>query len=251
MTDLNEGTNNNKAQVKEINLKEIYRILKRRFWVIVVITLLLTILGGLYSKYTTNYLYQSSTRILVNATPDLMKTLVVMIKDPVIMEKVINQLELQKSPEGLGAQISVNNISDSQVVLISAVDNNPTTAAMIANTTAAVFQKEIVKILNFNDIQLLKGAKENPFPINDNQFRTIFLSMIIGIVLGIGIIFFLHSLDDTIKKEEDLEEQFGLPVIGNISKITRKNFKSEISLYEEVKTRGETVGIQKEKSYSN
>jgi capsular polysaccharide biosynthesis protein len=250
MTDLHEGTNKNKT-VKEINLKEIYGILKRRFWVIIVFAILLTVLGTLYSKYTTNYLYQSSTRILVNATPDLMKTLVVMIKDPVIMEKVITQLELSKSPEGLGAQISVNSISDSQVVLISVVDNNPATAAMIANTTAVVFQKEIVKILNFNDVQLLKEAKENPFPINDNQFRTIFLSMIIGIVLGIGSIFFLHSLDDTIKKEEELEEQFGLHVIGNISKITRKNFKSKINLLEDVKNRGETVGIQKEKSYSN
>jgi capsular polysaccharide biosynthesis protein len=242
MTDL-KGNNAKKSKTKEIDLKEIYVILKRRLWIIVLFTMVITVLGGLYNKSTTSYLYESSTRVLIKTGSDQMKTLVVMAKDPAIMEKVISKLELPRSPEGLASQITVNSIGDSQVVLITVVDSNPTTAAKIANVTAKVFKEEIAKILNFKDLQLLKEAKENPYPINDNKTRFLFISMIMGIVIGIGFVFFLHSLDDTIKKEEDIEEIIGLPVIGNISKITKKNLKKDVNAHEEVKVRGETIGI--------
>jgi capsular polysaccharide biosynthesis protein len=242
MTDLNNSKS--KSKVKEIDLKEIYLILKRRLWVILLFTLILTVLGGLYNKYTTTYLYESSTRLLVKANPDQMKTLVVMVKDPVIMEKVISKLKLPRSPEGLASQITVNSIGDSQVVLITAVDSEAANAAKIANATAEIFKKEIAKILNFNDLKLLKEAKVNPYPINENQVKVISLSIVMGLALGIGLVFFLNSLDDTVKKEEDIEEIFGLPVVGNISKITKKSIKTDVQLHEEVKVRGETVGIQ-------
>jgi capsular polysaccharide biosynthesis protein len=244
MTDLNKSMTKTKLKVKEIDLKEIYLILKRRLWVIVLFTMIITILGSFYNKYTITYLYQSSTRLLIKASPDQMKTLVVMVKDPAIMEKVISELELPRSPEGLASQISVESISDSQVVLITVIDRDATSAAMIANSTAKIFKEEIAEILNFSDLQLLKEAKVNPIPINENGTKFLFISMIMGIVLGIGYVFFLNSLDDTVKREEDIEEIIGLPIIGNISKITKKSLKTDVSMQEEVKVRGETIGIQ-------
>lgn len=243
MTDLNKSMAK-KSKVKEIDLKEIYLILKRRLWVIVLFAMIITVLGGFYNKYTTTYLYQTSTRLLIKASPDQMKTLVVMVKDPAIMEKVITELGLPRSPEGLASQITVDSIGESQVVLITVVDRDATSAAMIANSTAKIFKEEIAKILNFSDLQLLKEAKVNPNPINENGTKFLFISIIMGIVLGIGFVFFLNSLDDTVKREEDIEEIIGLPIIGNISKITKKNLKTDVSMQEEVKVRGETVGIQ-------
>ncbi|MDR7073377.1 YveK family protein [Fictibacillus barbaricus] len=243
MTDLNSNMAKNKSKVKEIDLIEIYSLLKRRFWVIVLFVILITLLGGLYNKYTTSYLYQSSTRLLIKANPDQMKTLMVMVKDPAIMEKVVSELQLPRSAEGLASQITVESIGDSQVVLITVVDNSPATAAMIANNTASTFKDEVAKILSFNDVQLLKEAKENPYPINDNKYRFLFISMVMGIVIGVGFVFFLNSLDETVKREDEIEELIGLPVIGNISKITKKNLKKDVHIQEELKVRGETVGI--------
>jgi capsular polysaccharide biosynthesis protein len=245
MTDQNRrNLNQKKTTVKEIDLKEIFKILKRRIGIIILTTIVITILGVLYNKYTTTYLYQSSTRVLIAATAEEMKTLVVMMEDPVIMEKVISETGLRTSPEGLASQISVNIIGNSQVVLLSAVDRNPQMAALIANKTAKIFQKEIEKILNFKHVKLLKEAKENPNPINDNDIRFLTISIFIGLGLGIGLVFFINSLDETVKNDEEIEDLIGLPVIGNISKITKKNLKKDVNMHEEVKVRGETVGIQ-------
>ena len=75
------------------------------------------------------------------------------------MEKVVQDLNLDRSPETLAGQITVQSIDASQVVSISVVDTDPKMAANIANTTAKVFKEEILNIVGFNNVQLLSDAK--------------------------------------------------------------------------------------------
>ena len=144
----------------------------------------------MYSAFSTTPLYQTSSRIIINADAEYRKTLQVIIEDSTIMEKVSQELNLERSPETLAGQITVQSIDASQVVSISAIDTNPEMAASIANTTAKVFKEEIVNIVSFNNIQLLSDAQVNNHPINDNQTRTILIGLIIGLVAGIGLVSF-------------------------------------------------------------
>lgn len=147
---------------KEINLKEYYDVLKKRVWVILIITAITTMIGVIYSGLNSSPLYQTSTRIIINTDSEYMKTLMVMIKDPIMMQKVKEELRLQKSPESIANQIQVTRIDESQVVSISVVDSTPQRAVSIADTTARVFKNEIASILKFKDVQLLSGAKRKP-----------------------------------------------------------------------------------------
>jgi hypothetical protein len=52
----------------------------------------------------------------------------------------------------------------------------------------------------------------------------------------------LNTLDDSIKSEQDIEENFGIPVIGKISNIAKKDIKMRHYEQSEWKTRGDTVG---------
>ena len=47
------------------------------------------------------------------------------MKDPTIMEKVAQDLNLKRSPEALAGQITVQSIDTSQVVSISVIDSDP------------------------------------------------------------------------------------------------------------------------------
>ena len=96
----------------------------------------------------------------------------------------------------------MQSIDTSQVVSISVIDSDPTVAASIANTTAKVFKEEIPNIIGFKDVQLLSDAKVVPFPINDSGNRMIMIGFIIGLVAGIGLVFLLESLDDSVKSEK-------------------------------------------------
>lgn len=241
MNQNNHSQGFNQKKAKEIDLKELLGIIKKRIWIVILLTFISTLAGGLYKYMMTTLLYQSSSRIIIEADSDYRTTLQVIIKDSTILEKVVNELKLEKSPEALAGQISVQSIDNSQVTSITVVDTDPKMAAAIANTVAKVFKTEIPNIVNFKDVRLLSEAKVNPDPINENQTRTIILFFIFGLAAGIGLVFFLHSLDDSIKSGREIEELLGISLLGSISKMNKKNIKKRNSQVK-VKVRGDTVG---------
>lgn len=244
MESLNGMNNMNKGKVKDINLKELFFVIKKRFWVVMVITILTTLLGAYYSYTNNTPLYQASSRIIITAVPEYRNTLQVIIKDSTVLEKVVKALGLKQSPESLAGQITVTSIENTQVVSIGVTDTDPNQAAKIANTTARVFKEEIPNIVDFKDVRLLSDAKMNPWPINQSQNRTIIIAMIIGLVIGIGLVFLLDSLDDTLRTNREVEDILGLPVLGRVSKVNKKNLKKKYVRKVELELRGETIGYK-------
>ncbi|MFN7250042.1 MAG: YveK family protein [Anaerobacillus sp.] len=230
---------------KEINLREIFMIFKKRFWIIVIITIIATAVGYFQNNSNPTSLYQSSSRIIVGANSEYMKTLMVIMKDPVIMEKVVARLDLNRSAEALAGQISVDSINSSQVVRINVVDTDPVVAADIANATASVFKSEIGNIVDFNDVSYLSEAKVNPFPINSKSNRTIKIAFVMGLIIGVGFVFLLHSLDDTIHSHQEVEELVGVPVLGTISKMNKRNIRKRKKKQLEIEYGGELFDLKK------
>lgn len=228
---MNRQINTNQAvekpAAKEINLKELFEVIKRRVWIVAVLTVLFTLIGFVYSTVSTTLLYQSSARIIINADEKDQSTLLVIMKDSTIMEKVAKELNLQRSPEALAGQITAQSINGSQVVSVSVTDAEPTMAANIANTTAKVFKEEVPNIIGFNDVKILSEAKSVPFPINNNRNKMVMIGFIFGLVAGIGLVFFLESLDESVKSKEDVDEFLGVPVLGKVSKMKKQNLKKK------------------------
>jgi capsular polysaccharide biosynthesis protein len=239
---------------QEVTLKEVFHVIKKRLWIVVVVTVLFTVIGGIYNTYFNTILYQSSSRIIINADEEYRKTLQVIIKDSTIMEKVVQDLNLDKSPEELAGQINVQSIDESQVVSIEVTDTDPELATNVANTTAKIFKNEIPNIVNIDQqfpdakitsgqiVQLLSDAKIASKPINENQNLSIMIGFLIGLIAGIGLVFLLEYLDDSVKSEDDVEELLGVPVLGRISKMKKRNLKMKNRRRQEVEFRGETIG---------
>lgn len=235
---------NDKKNAKDINLKELYYVVKKRLWIILVLMVFTTGLGVYFSDSKDTPLYQSSSRIIIGANSENSKTLQVIIKDAIILDKVVQKLDLPQSPEELAGQITVTSVDSSQVVSISVTDTNPERAAKIANTTARVFKEEIPNIMDFKDVRLLSDATVNPLQINQSQNNTPLISLIAGLVLGIGLVFLLDSLDETLGNNHEVEEILGLPVLGRVSKSTKKNLKRKYVKQVNLEARGETIGYK-------
>lgn len=238
------NTNNMKA--KDINLKELFYVIKKRLWIVVVITFITTGLGTYYSYSHNTPLYQASSRIIIGggATPDFRNTLQVIIKDSTVLDKVVKQLGLPQSPEALAGQITVASLDNTSVVSIGVTDTKPKRAADIANTTAEVFKEEIPNIVGFKDVSILSKASVNPVPINHNQKMKIVIALVIGGVIGIGLVFLLDSLDDTLRSNHEVEEILGLPVLGRVSRANKKNLKKKYIKHVNLEARGDTVGYK-------
>ncbi|MGP1909964.1 YveK family protein [Metabacillus sp. JX24] len=244
-----------------ISLKELFRTLRKRLSLIIIITAIAAATSGLISFFVLTPIYQSSTQILVNQTKSdqqafqynevqtnlqLINTYNVIIKSPAILDKVIQQLDLNMSTSELNSNVTVESEQNSQVVNISVQDENPKQAAEIANTIAAVFQKDIAQIMSVNNVSILSKADlgTDPSPIQPKPLMNIAIAMVIGLMAGVGLAFLLEFLDNTIKTEDDIEKHLGLPVLGAITRIdmeqeikNQKNVQTNVS-----RTRGESFG---------
>ncbi|WP_458411738.1 YveK family protein [Schinkia sp. CFF1] len=223
-----------KDSMEEISLLEIFQTLKKRLWLIVSITAVAAVASAIISFFVLTPIYQSSTQILVNQAKteqnvynvsdiqtniQLINTYNVIIKSPAILDKVKEELKLDRSVEQLNNQITVASEKESQVVKITVQDPDPKTAEQIANTTATVFQREIAKIMNVDNVSILAKADagEHPAPIKPQPILNVAIAMVVGLMLGVGIAFLLEYLDKTIKTEQDIEKILELPVLGTVT----------------------------------
>lgn len=96
---------------KEVNLRDFFDVFKRRGWVIAVVTIIAALSGHFYSITNNNEvsLYESSRRMIIGAESD-MQTLMVMVKDPIIMGKVRGELGLSRPSEAIAEQIVVERL---------------------------------------------------------------------------------------------------------------------------------------------
>jgi capsular polysaccharide biosynthesis protein len=242
-----------------ISLRELFYTLRKRMWLIISITFVATLISGILSFYVMTPIYQSSTQLLVNQDKSdqpiynyneiqtnlqLINTYNVIIKSPAILDLVAKELDMDVTAEQLNSKITVGSEKDSQVLNITVQDPDPYMATDIANTTAQVFQKEIVKIMNVDNVSILAEAKtkENPAPIKPQPVLNMAIALVVGLMLGVGLSFLLEYLDNTIKNEMDVEKVLGLPVLGAINTIEEKEtIRSFMNKKQDV--RGETFDV--------
>jgi capsular polysaccharide biosynthesis protein len=241
-----------------ISLRELFETLRKRFWLIAIITVLATATSGVVSYFVLTPIYQASTQLLVNQEKtdqpiynineiqtnlQLINTYNVIMKSPAILDIVKKELDLDIPIEELNEKINVTSEKDSQVVNLTVEDPDPYMAADIANTVANVFQREIVKIMNVDNVQILAKAevKEEPKPVKPRPILNMAIAFVVGLMTGVGLAFLLEYLDNTIKNEQDVEKLLELPVLGAVTTIDDDNDAKE-TIRATKQVRGETVG---------
>lgn len=241
-----------------ISLKELLQTLKKRLALILAITLTAVIISGVVSFFFLTPIYQASTQILVNqknedqamynqselnANLQLINTYNIILKSATILELVIADMDLDMTAGQLSSKVTVSNANNSQVVNISVQDENPQMAADIANTIASVFSKEIVDIMNVNNVSVLAKATvvDGQSPVKPQPFLNVAIALVVGLMAGVGLAFLLEFLDNTVKTEQDIEKLLELPVLGVITEIEDSKKSAKMNLTQ-TRTRGETVG---------
>lgn len=241
-----------------ISLRELFQTLRKRAWLIIATTVIATMISGIVSYFVLTPIYQASTQLLVNQAKSeqpiyniseiqtnlqLINTYNVIMKSPAILDIVKEELDLNMSIEELNEKINVTSEKDSQVVNVTVEDPDPHMAADIANTVASVFQREIVKIMNVDNVNILAKAevKEQPVPVKPKPLLNMAIAFVVGMMTGVGLAFLLEYLDNTIKNEQDVEKLLELPVLGAVTTINEEE-KEAKALQAKKQVRGETIG---------
>ncbi|QNU03870.1 YveK family protein [Peribacillus butanolivorans] len=220
-----------------ISIKDIFQTLKKRWKIIMLLTLIAALISGTISYFLLTPVYQSSTQILVNqkqsenqldsiqirSNIDMINTYSVIIKSPAILEKVIDDLKLPESVDQLSQKIIINSQENTQIFYLTVQDSDPSKAVEIANAVSGTFQKEIKDIMNVDNVSILAKAevKENPTPVKPSPLLNIAIAVVVGLMAGIGLAFLLEYMDNSIRDEKDIETLLDLPLLGSIQKISQ------------------------------
>lgn len=222
--------------MEEINLKELGNYFLSHIVIILSVITVILIVGCIYSVVIKKPLYHGTTSIVlvnrnngttitnsdIQVNRNLVETYTQIIKSRKILSTVISQLGLTYSEETLASRVSVSAITDTDIIKISVSDENNQLAADIANEIARVFMEDIKTRYNLQNVSVLDEAVAESSPYNVNIAKEIVLYILIGVVLGCAIVFVMFYFDTSIKSSTEIEEKFGLAVLGNVPYVEKR-----------------------------
>lgn len=225
--------------MEEINLKELFDYVKERIFMIIAVTLAVVALGCVYSSFLKTPMYKSTSTVLlvsddgttgnagttqsdVNLNKSLVSTYSELVKSRTVLKTVIENLSLEYEVSELSEKITVSNVSDTEIIKISVTDADSALAADIANEIVNVFGEEIKNHYKLQNVSVVDVAEEETEAYNINFVKDVVIYMLIGCVLALGTVFVIFYFDTTIKSAEEVENKLGLPVLGIVPKINRK-----------------------------
>ena len=215
-----------------IDLREYFAIIKKRFWIIALITIVAMVVSGVISFFMLSPVYEAKSTLIVNTEKNeetqmitgdqfsvsqkLAVTYGEIIKSRAVLESVISNLKLDSEYEDLVEKITVSPVKDTQIISISVQDTNPKKARDIANEIPKVFEKEVKRITKANDIQVIDKAILPENPIKPNKMMNVAIAAVLGMMIGLFVVFVLEYLDNKIKTPQDVEKHLDLPILGVI-----------------------------------
>ena len=83
-------------------------------------------------------------------------------------------------------------------------------------TTKIAMEKTDLQLPKSSMVEIIDTAKPGARPVRPNKPLNIALGVIIGLVVGVGLAFFIEYLDTSVKTIDDVERSLGSPVLGVI-----------------------------------
>lgn len=218
---------------ESIKIQDIIDALKKRWQLIVSITLVATILATVVSFFLIKPKYQASTKLFIgkenSTTGDqnynsndvqmyqkLLKTYSVTIATSDLVERAFNDAGLNINVSKALSGLAVTPQTDTQILEISYTGDNKEECKDIVQAITDEFIKTSPSLITNANVKVIEEVKLPTAPISPNKKLNIAVGFLLGFAIGVGISLLIAIMDSTFKDKEQLEQIVGLPVLGVI-----------------------------------
>lgn len=96
-------------------------------------------------------------------------------------------------------------------------------------------EMKIGKSMKFGEtrLRIVSSARVPDAPVKPNKAFNMSMALVVGLVVSTGLAFLINYLDNTVKTPEQVEELFGLPVLGQIPVFKQEKPRSRGVDYEQ------------------
>lgn len=215
----------------DLNFSIVFDSLRSKLWVLILAALVacgivygyITLLAEpLYSSTATLYIGKS-TGELSNAdvlmSESLAKDYEVIMKRSAVLKDVRDTLKLDMSVKDLEECISVQNVSGTRILDITALTPDPKLSKSIADSVCNVASEKFVELFQVDYVSIVDYGTLDSTPANINLPISLILAALIGVLFAALWITAVALMDDNLKNPDDVERHLGLSVLGSFPRV--------------------------------
>jgi capsular exopolysaccharide synthesis family protein len=222
-----------------MELRDYLRLIRRR-WMILVLSVTVTVAIAALLVLQTTPVYASKATLFVSVTQlgdsatgayegglfsqQRVASYADLVRGESVTRTVVQDLGLSMSPSTLGSKISARVLPETVLLEITVLDTHPAQAQRLTGAVAeqfATFVQDLERPSPDADSPIRATMVDAPTlpssPTSPNPTRTIGLGLLAGLVLGAGTSILREVLDTSVKSPEALSERTGAPNLGVIA----------------------------------
>ena len=224
----------NEMEEQVISLSEIFEALKKRWIMIVAITMVATLISGILSFFVIDPIYETSTKLFIGKeesddtaynTNDiqmyqkLLETYAQAIKTRDLVERAINNLNYDLAEQNVVNSLTVTPVTDTQILQIKYKSKDPQEAKDVLKNITEEFIITSKELVPNGNVKIIEEVQLPENPVSPNKKMNIAIAFLLGLMVSVGLVFLLEYLDNTYKNKEQLEKELDIPVLGIIPDI--------------------------------
>jgi len=214
-----------------IRIEDIFNILRKRWKMIISITLLATLIAAIVSFFIIAPKYEASTKVFIGKenTKDqnynssdiqmyqqLLKTYSEVIKTNDLVEKAIGTANLDITSGEVLKNLTVTPSANTQILEIKYISKDKILSKNVLDSVTTQFIKSSKDLIPNGNVKIIESVKIPDSPASPNKKMNIAIAFLIGLMISVGLAFLLEFMDNTFTTKDQLEQILGIPVIGTI-----------------------------------
>lgn len=213
----------------ELDLKDLFMELVS-FWQVIVLALALgAVIAFAVSRFLMTPQYESTSELYVLSKSTTITSLadiqtgtsltndyMVVVKGRPVLEQVIANLGLNETYRSLKNKVTLENPSNSRILMITVRDENPLVAKTIADKIAEVGADFIAMKMDQDAPTIIQYGYADGEPVSPNTMKNTVIGGFLGMLLAVAVIVLSYLFNDTIMTAEDVEKKLGLNVLGSL-----------------------------------
>ena len=222
----------NEMEEQVISISEIFEALKKRWILIVSITLVATLISGVLSFFVIKPTYETSTKVFIGKeesnqegynTNDiqmyqkLLQTYAETIKTNEVVQAAINSTNnADLTVPAVKGALTVTPVSDTQILQIKYQNKSPEVAKEILESITNEFVILAKELVPNGNVRVIEAVQLPENPVAPNKKMNVAIAFLLGLMVSVGLVFLMEYLDNTFKNKENLERELNIPVLGVI-----------------------------------
>ena len=221
----------NEMEEQVISISEIFEALKKRWILIVSITLVATLISGVLSFFVIKPTYETSTKVFIGKEESnlegynnndiqmyqkLLQTYAETVKTNEVIQAAINNANVDLTVSAVKGSLTVTPVTDTQILQIKYQNKSPEIAKDVLENITNEFVVLAKELVPNGNVRVIEAVQLPENPVAPNKTMNVAIAFLLGLMVSVGLVFLMEYLDNTFKNKENLERELNIPVLGVI-----------------------------------